>query len=276
MKIEWDFGDGTKAFESAPTHRYNSRGTYKIKVIIYFDDNTKCYIEKNITLVDCSVSISYYEDYSYTGAGKKYNYSATPTSFNQAIPITYTWTFENGTTKTGQKTDYVYTTDGKKIVSVQVNFNDGCIAATPTDHQVTGTAGCCYNNDKRERIYYYNYNNTEGKIEHSYSANKTAWRFVVKSINYKRKGKNGWEREKASRLRVNYEGVVYKKDCSTTMQTNGNALSNTNSNSITYDKGFGENFRLKRNCTWSTFQVDKGNHQSGQCTGVYLHQFSCN
>lgn len=46
----WDFGDGTTSGEASPTHKYNGKGVYKVKLNAYGNSKSDLYT-KNVTVV---------------------------------------------------------------------------------------------------------------------------------------------------------------------------------------------------------------------------------
>ena len=56
-KITWDFGDGNLSFKENPKHRYNSVGTYDVKLLIVSEDNY-IYTETKVVEIKSSASIN--------------------------------------------------------------------------------------------------------------------------------------------------------------------------------------------------------------------------
>lgn len=63
-QYKWDFGDGCTSTEKSPTHKYKSKGVYKV-VLIIGDGNNNYKVEKNVTIKEptkCYVSGIVYEN----------------------------------------------------------------------------------------------------------------------------------------------------------------------------------------------------------------------
>ena len=277
ISYEWTVDGTVFSYQAAPSYQFDRYGLHFIKVILKFDNGKTCELTEQVDVDYCKARFSKHRDKN------KHTFTFVPATLKQCEDdevIKWEWNFGDGspkytTTNPNEKVEHTYSKNGKYTVTLTITTKKGCVASFSRKWVIAKKSDCCYPSDKKDVIYYYSYGNNQGKVEHTYAANKVVLRFVVKSINYVKNKKGNWNREKADRLRVNYEGVVYDKDCITSYSTNGNALSNTKNNSITYDKGFGKAFRLKKNCTWSVYEVDKGSHKSGQYKGVYLHQL-CN
>jgi hypothetical protein len=266
--MSWDFGDGVMVNAIAPTHKYNTTGTYTIKVIIIFKDGLSCRVQKTITLDNCSVSISSSVDNSYTGKGKKYNYSATARSFTGATPTSYTWTFEDGSHKYGQKTDFIYESDGNKTVSVRVNFDDGCSASNNKTDSVTETSGKCEkkNAGLSENFCYdangnpISHDQSIYKLSHFFTTRQCfLWhRIVVENTIYKRKnGKIGkkWERYNAPKMYASFSGRIAKSDDCNLEPINPQGHVKEGNSSQTYDYGVGYKFFVARETLGSEFEL---------------------
>jgi hypothetical protein len=261
-----------------PKHKYNTSGKLKVEVVLYFKDGSSCQVDTKVDVDYCKITgfskIRWKNRHTFTFKAliPKVNFCD---DYDEIIKLV--WNFGDNTPERTSTNPYdtithSYATNGTYKVKLTIYTKKGCVMSFY--RQVTAKkTDCCYYSDNDTKTYPYNLSGDKWKIEHSYAVNKVALRFVVKSINFKeKKNKPGnWERKNANRLRVNYKGIVYKGDCQETMPTNGNALSNTNKNSITYDKGYGKHLMIKKQCTWSTYEVDNGSYKSGEQTGIYLH-----
>lgn len=94
----WYFGDGTDTWSLAnPVHKYSTAGTYEVKLIVFYKDNTKDSAQISLTIhptpeidFDYSGDISFYEGNSIT-ISETNNYSAYQWNTNEtssAITIT--------------------------------------------------------------------------------------------------------------------------------------------------------------------------------------------
>ena len=52
VKLSWDFGDGTTSTEFAPKHQYGKAGSYKVTLVVTFENGKVCTITKVISVKD--------------------------------------------------------------------------------------------------------------------------------------------------------------------------------------------------------------------------------
>lgn len=147
-----DFGDGTSQnlgrinAQQTVAHTYTSAGTYTIRVTGR-DANTG---ESTATTVavtvgnrpPLSVTITATAGTAVTGVGQPWTFTAnvTPAAGGADQVESYAWTFGDGSTATtaGNMTSHVYTTNGRKIVTVTVRTIDGRTATGQTEIIVSG------------------------------------------------------------------------------------------------------------------------------------------
>ena len=122
----WDFGDGGRSEERDPVHTYQNPGTYTVSLRA-FDESR---------LADCIKT-----DYITVRlpAPPIANFTATPTSGNALLSVTFNdtsantptswlWTFGDGTNSTIQHPIHIYTSAGNYTISLNVTNEDGANA----------------------------------------------------------------------------------------------------------------------------------------------------
>lgn len=119
--VEWDFGDGTSATGSSPSHTYNSYGDYSLTVTVTSPDG-------------CERSEEYPDYISITPITADFTphdtivCSGTPVAF-QNLSSGYSdvsWDFGDGTTSGAINPVHVFVTSGSFDVSLEVSNDEGC------------------------------------------------------------------------------------------------------------------------------------------------------
>jgi PKD repeat protein len=287
---KWDFGDGSAIINSSGSqsvkYTYKTKGNYTVKAQVTFSNGTSCNFDKiteNIKVDNCNVKLRAFEDVKgvsifrvSTGAGNCDNSNV----------VSCKLTFGDGSDTTIRSSNFLgndirhqYTRDGRKIVTVEVTFESGCVATDKTVTKPKGTGACCKANDRHveKEIIYSGCSNK--KIKHIFAIRNILGfhRFVVRSIHFEKNKKGKWKREKADRLYVNYGGIVYNKSCEDPKSVTGDpGKTKTKQVEITMDKGNGTHFRAGRNTVYSIYEVNDGGCNSGsQQKGISLHDNKC-
>jgi PKD repeat protein len=129
----WNFGDGTTGTGKNPTHAYATVGTFTARLVVS-DGGPQPSLEST-----AAVTISNRAPVARTGGpytGKRalaVQFNGSTSSDPDGDPLTYAWTFGDGSTGTGASPTHVYATLGTFTVTLQVN--DGLVtspAATTT------------------------------------------------------------------------------------------------------------------------------------------------
>jgi len=118
---EWDFGDGTSGSGPSPSHTYTSNGNFVARVIV-------------TTLENCRDTVYLQLPIVVTGPTALFN-SPTPANcapsivefFDQSLyPVTWLWTFGDGSTSTVQNPTKLYDAPGVYDVQLVVTAENGC------------------------------------------------------------------------------------------------------------------------------------------------------
>lgn len=115
----WSFGDGTNSNEQNPKHTYSAAGNYTVTLTVNNSAGTDTKVKTGFVTVK-------------TIPPKLLaNFTATPTSGNASLsvsfidnstgsPISWRWSFGDGTYSTSRNTSHTYTNEGKYSVSLTV------------------------------------------------------------------------------------------------------------------------------------------------------------
>lgn len=111
----WSFGDGTTSTDQNPSHTYTSTGNYTVTLLIGNLSGTAS-TTLNITV---NANVDFY-------ARPAYGYAPLVTYFtdrtiSSPMPVSWLWSFGDGTTSTDQNPIHIYTEEGSYTVSLTVN-----------------------------------------------------------------------------------------------------------------------------------------------------------
>lgn len=302
--IKWNFGDGTSGTGSAVTHEYKKGGTYNVTVQIRLHDGVSekvCTKTLKLDIEDCNVTINTpVRDYSYTGTGAKYTFTANASHCDGAKPKEYIWNFGDGTTErtTTDRVEHIYKLNGTKTTTVKVDFG-GCTADNTFDINVSGTGNCCreYTGDMINVTLCYDANGNPihhdksiYKFSHSFTTRQWhLWhRIVVKNTLYKRKnGKIGgkWKEEKAYKMFANFSGEIAdgrESSCRVLYPITPSGETKNDKKSHTYDYGVRdfiswlEWFSVAKESIGSEFKLYINSTQTDhKKDALKLHQKNC-
>jgi len=127
----WTFGDGTTSTTQSPTHIYSNSGTYNVVLIVSNASGTDTLTRNGYITV--------------TGGGPTAAFSATPTSGNAPLNVTFTdqstgtptswnWNFGDGNNATTQNPTHTYSTAGTYNVVLIVSNASGADTLTRTGY----------------------------------------------------------------------------------------------------------------------------------------------
>mgnify|MGYP000076587784 CR=1 FL=1 len=126
VAINWDFGDGSSASTSNPTHYYNANGSYTVCLTVtVVDANGVCCdytICKDIDVDDCPCDCDADADIAFDIEGCNVNFDI---AANANCTITdYIWDFGDGNTGIGTPISHTYASNGTYTVCVTVVMQD--------------------------------------------------------------------------------------------------------------------------------------------------------
>ncbi len=118
----WNFGDGTNASISNPTHTYTSGGDYSVSLIV--TTTTGCIdtvVKNNLIHVGTKPSVNFQSVNSSGCAPLAVQFQNNSTSYTSCV-----WYFGDGTTSTAVNPVHVYTNSGNFSVTLQCQGSAGC------------------------------------------------------------------------------------------------------------------------------------------------------
>lgn len=132
LRYVWDFGDGTTANATAPTHRYTYQGEFYVSLLVYDEkDNYDFKInETKVKVVGGNRQpvISLCQADRITGnIGDTINFSAAG-SDPDLDALSYLWEFGDGNNSSLQAPSYAYVENGVKLVKLTVTDTNGATA----------------------------------------------------------------------------------------------------------------------------------------------------
>lgn len=121
----WDFGDGTSSANQNPNHTYTISDTFNVTLTVTNSFGCKQTLQtKDYIRVGAIVTSSF--NYNYTNIC---NPPATVTFINSSTsnsPLTYKWSFGDGSTSTKINPVYTYNSAGNYVVKLAATNADGC------------------------------------------------------------------------------------------------------------------------------------------------------
>ena len=125
----WSFGDGSTGWQTNETHAYLSSGVYTVCLTMFDSLNlvgcqsTFCdtLTVSNVPAPACSAYFSFYNDSNNTNGTQFYDLSSNN-------PVSWYWTFGDGSTSTVQNPAHQYSQTGNYLVCLTIvdSFNDTC------------------------------------------------------------------------------------------------------------------------------------------------------
>lgn len=144
VSYSWDFGDGVGTSTLAtPSYTYAQPGIYSVCLTI-FDAATGC-SDTWCEIIFVGMNNVCYADFSVQSAGNgvyhffNQSFSGTPIGGN---PLTYQWSFGDGSTSTNQTAVHTYTQSGVYNVCLIIDDGNGCTDTTCQTLVVPGANGC--------------------------------------------------------------------------------------------------------------------------------------
>ena len=125
----WDFGDGIFGDGLAPSHIYQSEGTYLVTLIVIDDggasDTTSITITVGPPIVNQAPVASFVADPLTGNAPLEVNFDAALSNDPDGEIISYIWNFGDGNTNTGVNATHTYAEAGVYTVRLIVTDNEG-------------------------------------------------------------------------------------------------------------------------------------------------------
>jgi|GEM_PF-2690558 len=130
LSYAWDFGDGTTSTEANPQHVYPSEGVYPVTLTIVgvngcISTVTQPVFVKQLpfcwTFIDVELGN---DDLEFVFSSTYYAADST------ATPVSYLWTFSDGTTSTEATPAHTFPAEGYYIITLEITGSNGCVATT--------------------------------------------------------------------------------------------------------------------------------------------------
>ncbi|MBD3165151.1 PKD domain-containing protein, partial [bacterium] len=138
----WDFGDGTRTEGARLKHAFEKPGLYRVRLTVEDNANTSCGRQSTQTEIRVNappVADAGEDKTGYAGgAHDAVQFSAAGSSDPDGDPLTYEWSFGDGTTLYGRDVSHPYSRTGTYTVTLKVSDGTGLPCGTSTD-QMTVT-----------------------------------------------------------------------------------------------------------------------------------------
>ncbi len=137
MSYSWDFGDGSTATSSNPSHTYINKGSYNVTLTVISDQGCVCSTTQNIVVTVSSLP-SNCPDSLYSFCVNKSHQCLTGNNFiftntsNAPAGATFIWNFGDGTSSTDANPVKTYTSVGTYKVTLTATYNGATCFYTKT------------------------------------------------------------------------------------------------------------------------------------------------
>ena len=131
----WNFGDGQQDVTASPVHTFQTKGTYRVRLII---KNTEGCADTSLQSITVGKAGA---DFTYTNTCV--NSAVQFTDASSAIPVSTSWNFGDGTTATGLSPSHIYSSPGTYTVTQQANFGS-CIGSITKKITVVNRPGAAF------------------------------------------------------------------------------------------------------------------------------------
>ncbi|MFK7844462.1 MAG: PKD domain-containing protein [Rhodothermales bacterium] len=122
----WDFGDGNGGIAEAPTHTYESTGTYTVSLTVTDTQGLSDTHSDDVTVqLDEPPQQAPVADFLYETAGL--SVTVTDASIDDGTIVSWVWDFGDGSESTLQNTTHTYDEAGTYTMSLMVTDNDGLL-----------------------------------------------------------------------------------------------------------------------------------------------------
>jgi PKD repeat protein len=174
----WDFGDGTTDTGSlTPTHTYNAPGSFTATLTVTDALNHTSTSSTTVTVNAVAPTVNTGGPYSATpGAAVSFAGSATAPNPGDLTNATYSWTFGDGATATGQNASHTYATADTYTVTLTVKEASG-LSATATTIATVASASLApqYIQTSNNKIPNFGFKPTVVSVESGNWSDPTVW-----------------------------------------------------------------------------------------------------
>ena len=129
----WDFGDGATSAKRHPTHRYGSKETFEVTLLVTDNDALTSSVTKSLTVHNLPPQASFTFEPHEPYVGQEITFDASPSQDPDDEIQDYSWVFGDETSAEGSVVSHAFDTEGPYTVSLAVIDNDGASATQCQD-----------------------------------------------------------------------------------------------------------------------------------------------
>ncbi|HLP52479.1 MAG TPA: PKD domain-containing protein [Chitinophagales bacterium] len=124
----WTFGDGTTSQQQDPTHVYTTPGYYNVIMFVSYSNGDSCSYSAYVYVADDSINFPACQAYfsNYLDANGTYHF----VDYSSYNPISWLWSFGDGTSSTQQNPTHTYNSQGAFTVCLTTTDANGCSSNT--------------------------------------------------------------------------------------------------------------------------------------------------
>jgi PGF-CTERM protein len=126
-RYEWDFGDGSTASGSQPSHTYTSPGTYTVDLTVTNDLGNTTETDETVTVTNAPPDAGFVASSLNVETGETVELDGSPTTDVEDSIRTFSWDLDgDGSTEmTGQKVTHTYANPGTYTLEMEVTDSGG-------------------------------------------------------------------------------------------------------------------------------------------------------
>ena len=136
----WDFGDGSKGKGAKVNHTFSKSGRFKVKLSVTDDSGSKCpssIDECIITVNTPPIAVAGQDQQTYYGGVHDNVYfDASASSDPDKNPLTYRWSFGDGSYAKGPRVSHKYSKPGRFVVKLTVDDGTGTLCSKNSDELI--------------------------------------------------------------------------------------------------------------------------------------------